>query len=144
MKTIVIAKVLVLDGGDSALILRRSGTHPTMAFKRDLPGGEIEHGEDIAEGVRRELQEEAGLSAQLADLRLLYAATEVWHNQNRVRLFYVVKLAVKQPEVTLSWEHDRFEWVPREQLVEVEKDYHDHPFYGQALAYIREHELLDQ
>ncbi len=56
--------VVIQDG--RALLIRRSGE--PLAGQWSIPGGTLELGETIAEGVRRELREETGLDVRVGEL----------------------------------------------------------------------------
>ena len=63
MKQVVAA---LINRGDKVLICQRSKIQP-MALKWEFPGGKIEPGEAQAEALRRELEEELGISATIGD-----------------------------------------------------------------------------
>ena len=143
MKVISVAKALIVDDASNILILYRSKTHPTMAFMPDLPGGIVEPGEDFGHGLIREIHEEIGLTINLADLTPAYAGAETHTNQNRVRVLYIVRLSEIQPELNVSWEHDRAEWIPAHQIDKIAKIEAEFiPFYRHALEYIQDNKLL--
>src|SRR5207245_16882 len=56
----------VVSSGDRALLIRR-GTEP-LKGEWSIPGGTLEVGETLAEGVARELREETGLEVRVLDL----------------------------------------------------------------------------
>jgi ADP-ribose pyrophosphatase YjhB (NUDIX family) len=56
--------VVIRDG--RALLIRRGS--PPLEGQWSIPGGTLELGETIAEGVRRELREETGLEVHVLDL----------------------------------------------------------------------------
>ena len=56
----------VVISGDRALLIRR-GTEP-LKGEWSIPGGTLEVGETLAEGVARELREETGLEVRVLDL----------------------------------------------------------------------------
>ena len=60
----VVAALLVRDG--KLLICQRT-RHQPMPLKWEFPGGKIEPGEQPAEALRRELEEEIGLQARIGD-----------------------------------------------------------------------------
>lgn len=142
MKTVPIAKALILDADGHMLVLRRSQTHPTLAGHADLPGGLIEPGEEPGSAVAREILEETGLTIAPVDLVLSYAETEAHNDENRVRLLYIVRLKEKQPNIAISWEHEAADWLPVSELAHIETEFHS--FYHDALHYIREHDLLSE
>ena len=60
----VVAALIVRD--DQVLICQRGKDQP-MALKWEFPGGKIEPGEQPEEALRRELQEELGITAIIED-----------------------------------------------------------------------------
>lgn len=57
---------VVQDGHGRILVLRRRNAPARGRWT--LPGGKVEHGERLAEAVRRELSEETGLEVEVGDL----------------------------------------------------------------------------
>lgn len=141
MKTVPIAKALLLDADGNVLMLRRSATHPTLAGHPDLPGGLIEPGEEPGEALAREILEETGLKIAVSDLKLVYAGVEVYKEENRARLLYKGRLSEKKPEIVISWEHDQANWLPQAELPRIEEEFHS--FYHDALEYVQAHNLLE-
>jgi 8-oxo-dGTP diphosphatase len=56
--------VVIADG--RTLLIRRG--HPPLEGEWSIPGGMLDVGETLIEGVRRELQEETGLKVRVMDL----------------------------------------------------------------------------
>ncbi|MES2225303.1 MAG: NUDIX hydrolase [Patescibacteria group bacterium] len=107
-------KTIVLNSEGKILALRRSDTDPSRPLTWDLPGGYLEEGEVLEESARREIREEAGI--QVDDLRIFDAAAgqsqkgEYW-----VQICYVAH--VDMPEIIISWEHDLYEWLTKEEFL---------------------------
>lgn len=90
------------------LTMRRTKTAPSRPLYWDLPGGELGFGEDMREGITREIKEETGLQVQ--KLRILDAISGFDdENDFWVTICYIVK--PKNHQVVLSFEHDQFQWV---------------------------------
>jgi 8-oxo-dGTP diphosphatase len=140
MKTYRTTKLILRDGAGNVLLLRRSKTHPTQALLMDLPGGVIDGGEQPIEALLRELAEETRLHLDPNDLKLVFAATGLKDDMSALRLVYAAKLPTRKPKVTLSWEHDKYEWLPLEQ---VEQKLQAGNYKRQAVAYITEHKILE-
>jgi len=86
MKRVVAA--LILEG-DKVLVCQRT-RHQTMPLKWEFPGGKIEEGEQPRDALRRELDEELGISAQIGDE--LARIQHEYPNGGMVELrFYVVR-----------------------------------------------------
>jgi len=60
--TTIVAAVMVRDG--KVLICQRKATQE-FPFKWEFPGGKIENGEETTAALRRELQEELGIEAEI-------------------------------------------------------------------------------
>lgn len=136
MKTKVVSKAILLNARGEVLLLRRSGTDPRRPGEWDFPGGAVEAGEEINDGMAREILEETSIKVEPARLSLLFAATEAYKTESVTRLLFCTRAG--EVSVRLSFEHDRFEWVSADTALKR----FPHPFYGAGLAYARDHDLL--
>lgn len=103
------------DGVLQMLIARRTAPE-SVAGLWEFPGGKLERGESLREGVRRELQEELGVEVELgAEVTgsgsAGYSAETGWRLTERhtMRLFAGV---VAEGEPFPLEDHDRLDWVP--------------------------------
>lgn len=129
-----------MNDKDEVLVLFRSGTHPTQAHQPDLPGGLVDPGEMVHAALIREFSEEIGVAVKAEQLQLLFAETfyRPRHDLSMVRLLYVVKLD-STPDITLSWEHEKFEWVDKKQML---KKYPLREFYNKGVKYLLKRKLI--
>lgn len=108
-------KAVIVRADGKILALRRSATCPRRPFTWDLPGGDVEFGEDLEQSVIREIKEEAGLS--VSEVRLFDAVGFVAKDGDYwVTLGYLARVP-QSAVVTISWEHDQFEWLTREEFL---------------------------
>jgi 8-oxo-dGTP diphosphatase len=129
-----VAKAFLINGAGEILVLRRSATHPHFAYHLDFPGGEVEEGEAHSEAAAREVLEESGLQLPASSLHLVH---QTQAPSGTVELVFVGKLANAHPKVTLSWEHDQFEWLTAEQLLSKPIPAGVDNYYKTALEYLR-------
>ncbi|MBU4350983.1 NUDIX domain-containing protein [Candidatus Parcubacteria bacterium] len=117
METRVTQKAIILNSEGKVLSLHRSSTDPTSPNKWDLPGGEIDFGEDAFNALIREVNEECGLSVK--DIKPFDVEShkndkgEFW-----VTIAYIVK--TKSDDIKLSFEHDEFRWLSPKEFLELE------------------------
>lgn len=115
MQTHVVAKTAIFNDEGKVLVLCRSVNDPHRPGGSDFPGGKVDDGEEFVTGAIREIHEEAGLQFKSEDLKLVYAYTKNGYNSefktdiNFVWLGFVAKMPANQT-VTLSFEHDSYEW----------------------------------
>lgn len=99
--------VIVQDGQDQVLFLRRSPTDPWMPHRWNWPGGKAEPGESPVENAVRELGEEAGLDAH--PRRLAYLGKFKTGRIYQVHLFGL-RLASRPRVTSRDGEHDAYVW----------------------------------
>lgn len=111
MKPIRGSKAIVVDNDGFALVVRRSATHPHVPLTNDLPGGKVEDVETMIEGLVRELGEEIGFTPNVSAVSLIeQTKAENYYGKNYYLELFEVKCD-NRPDITLSFEHDAYEWV---------------------------------
>jgi 8-oxo-dGTP diphosphatase len=87
MKQVVAALIL---GNDGKLLICQRTKHQSLPLKWEFPGGKIEPGEQPREALRRELEEELGIQAQIGEE--VARVRHTYQNGNVVDLrFYLVR-----------------------------------------------------
>lgn len=108
-------KAILIREDGNILALRRSDTDPTRPLTWDLPGGEVEFGEDLLESIKREIREEVELTVEnltlLDCLAWVNPSGEYW-----VAVGYYGRVA-QNTEIKLSFEHCEFEWISKEEFL---------------------------
>ena len=110
MTEYIVAKVFLENADGSILVLRRSETAPRRALDWDLPGGWVESHEDPLTAAIRELEEEAGV--RLHSLSETLKTVDERDDEIIIRHYFIG--ITEHPEITLSYEHDRFKWVSKD------------------------------
>lgn len=114
----VTQKAIVFNKEGSFLVIKRTKTAPSSPGKWDLPGGDLEFGEDPKKGMAREIKEETGLIVEKLEpfetwAGVIKALGDFW-----VTIAYTAK--AKTEKVKLSWEHNDFKWVDKREFSKLE------------------------
>jgi 8-oxo-dGTP diphosphatase len=104
-RTLRVARALVESDG-SVLLVRRAAWD-SLPGQWELPGGKIDRGERVLQGLAREVEEETGL--MLTGARQVTAREMISPRGNHIREHVYAAAAIGA--VTLSDEHDAFAWV---------------------------------
>jgi len=105
-------KVIIRDGQDRVLLLRRSASSKNNAGLWEFPGGKLDPGESFDQGLLREVREETGLTIRLE--RVLDAGSSELPERTVAYLFMEGRLL--KGKVRLSAEHSASQWIPPEAL----------------------------
>lgn len=101
----------ILEFENEILILRRANYMKNFKGCWCLPGGAVnKNDEDIKTSIIREIKEETGIELTYVESERMKELFEYkYENKNITHVFYV-RLETK-PEVKLSKEHSKFEWI---------------------------------
>ena len=109
-------KALVFNKEGKMLTLFRTETAPTRPNTWDLPGGDLEFGEDALEAITREIKEETGIIVTTVypfDVEsLINSNKDFWISI----AYYTVSDTNK---VNLSSEHNKYKWVTIKEFLEI-------------------------
>lgn len=111
-------KAVIQDQKGRVLMMEKAGKGHW-----DLPGGKLDEGEDMLEGLSREIEEETGLS-KVKIGPLLYAGRRSFEEKGkpeRVMLFYTCFYQDKFEKIKLSNEHSKWRLVTAEDLKDSKK-----------------------
>jgi 8-oxo-dGTP pyrophosphatase MutT (NUDIX family) len=108
------AKAVLIDDTGKFLLLTRAN-HPYFGHDPDLPGGTVDNNDSHDDTVVREIFEEVGLHIKIEDLRQIYRGSQYSLNGADISLYAAVLNS--RPNITLSWEHSKYEWVSREEFI---------------------------
>lgn len=138
MKTDIVQKAVIINKQGQLLALRRSNTDTRRPNQWDLPGGILDPNETLEEGIKREIQEETGLT--INEVNAVYSRTDFqqWQDgqSNVVRIFYTA--STTDNDITLSYEHCDFQWMyPKDALKKFEYEKQ-----VKVISYLVEHGII--
>ena len=106
--TLVVVAAIVEDHGRYFVTRRQKGVHLEGLW--EFPGGKIEAGESLVDGLRRELKEELGTEVEIGDE--FFAVTHDYADRS-VELHFLSCRFLNAPVALLGQE---MRWVAREDL----------------------------
>ena len=109
-------KAVICNEEGRFLLLKRSMNSKGNPGKWDLPGGKLDSGENIEEGLLREVAEEAGVSISLGQV---LGAAESETPTTRV-VYLIFEGDLQSGEVDLSHEHDDYVWLQKKDLPSID------------------------
>lgn len=102
------------------LVTKRADTKAFLPGEFELPGGHIEFGETIEEGLKREIREELHIEIELGNP--IYAFTYIRdNNKHIVDINFFATLKPNQEIVLNTSDHSEYRWVSEKEIDEVFK-----------------------
>ena len=108
----VVAAVIVSDG---KLLVAQRGRDDSYPLKWELPGGKLEAGESLEQGLRRELEEELGVDGDAAEL--LCSSSQDFGSY--ILELHALRVMRIRGELRLRV-HERIRWVRPEELPRID------------------------
>lgn len=116
MKTRIVLTGILKDN-DLLLIVKRNENDEMFPGAWEFPGGHLEDGETIKEGLKRELKEEVNLTDEFEPIITHYYDEvkekngELFHN---LEIDFIINVDSSKLNIELSNEHCDYKWVERD------------------------------
>ena len=105
----------ILKDNDNLLIVKRNENDTLFPGAWEFPGGHIENGELLIEGLRRELKEEIGYEDDFRPIITHYYDKISTHkNEHLIEIDFVIEVNKDNIDVKLSDEHCDYKWVMKD------------------------------
>lgn len=116
-----VALKAIINKDGKILVLKRSCEEDVYAELWDIPGGKIEYGEKIIDGIKREVFEETGL-----DVDVEFRPWSVWSFMTPAKERQTVGITLLAKyvggNVKLSSEHTEYRWIDPAKFVDLPAD----------------------
>ncbi|MFZ2522201.1 MAG: NUDIX hydrolase [Minisyncoccia bacterium] len=108
------------DGIEKVFLPKRASTKKFLPNVFELPGGHIDFGEDIVDGLKREILEECGISISVGDPFAVFTYTNNIKKSRSIEAVYFAKFTGFLQGIKLNPEdHSEFIWVAESEIPEV-------------------------
>lgn len=101
---------------NTVFIARRAATKKFLPNKFELPGGHIEYGENIVEGLKRELREEFKIEVEVGEPFYVFTYINTNKNTHSIEVIYLCRLKDPSGSIQLNPEdHSEYRWLTEEE-----------------------------
>lgn len=105
------------DGVEKVFLPKRAETKKFLPGAFELPGGHIDFGEDIVEGLKREIAEEFGMQVGIGDPFGAFTYSNPIKGSHSVEVVYFAKFIDPIENVQLNSEdHSEYKWLSEEEI----------------------------
>jgi 8-oxo-dGTP pyrophosphatase MutT (NUDIX family) len=109
-----------IDGVDKVFLPKRAATKKFLPDVYELPGGHIDYGEDIVVGLKREIEEEFGVTVNVGDPFAVFTYTNDIKGSHSIEVIYFARLIDDPDAITLNPEdHSEAGWFAENELSKV-------------------------
>ena len=107
----------ILKSNDEFLVVKRSENDDLYPGAWEFPGGHLENGETLKEGLKRELEEEIGFTENFNPI-ITHYFDELNERNNELihdlELDFIINVDSSKIDIKLSDEHSDYKWVTRD------------------------------
>ena len=107
----------ILKDNDEFLIVKRSENDDLYPGAWEFPGGHLEEGETLKEGLKRELNEEIGFNMDFNPI-ITHYYDEIKNKNNKLihdlEIDFIINVDKSLVNVKLSDEHTDYKWVSKD------------------------------
>ena len=116
MDTRIVLTGILMDN-DLVLIVKRNENDKLYPGAWEFPGGHLEKGETLKQGLERELKEEIGFYQNFSPI-ITHYTDEIKNCENKIvhnlEIDFIINVKKEDINVILSDEHTDFKWVTKD------------------------------
>lgn len=108
------------DGVEKVFLPKRADTKKFLPGVFELPGGHVDFGEDIVEGLRREVMEEMGMSISVGDPFAVFTYTNEVKGSHSIEVVYFSRFKDSLDKIKLNSEdHSEYKWIAEDEVNDI-------------------------
>jgi ADP-ribose pyrophosphatase len=108
------------DGVTKIFLPKRAATKKFLPGVFEIPGGHIDFGEDIVEGLKREIMEEFGMRINVGDVFAAFTYTNEVKGSHSAEIVYFATFADPIENIQLHPEdHSEYKWISEDEIDQV-------------------------
>lgn len=100
-------------------VAKRASTKKYKPDIFEMPGGHIEYGEDIVEGLKREIKEKLHIDIKIDDPYYALTYIDPINNKHYVEVVYFAPLPRPLPKIKINpQDHSEYKWITADEIEE--------------------------
>jgi len=108
------------DGITKVFLPKRAGTKKFLPGVYEIPGGHIDFGENIVEGLKREISEELEVAINIGDPFAVFDYTNPIKGSHSIEVIYFATLVGSPDDIVLHPDdHSSFLWIAKDELYQI-------------------------
>lgn len=108
------------DGVEKIFLPKRASTKKFLPNVFELPGGHINFGEDILEGLKREIMEELSMKVSIGDPFSVFTYVNNIKKSHSIEVVYFAKFEDPIENIKLNSEdHSEYKWITENEIPEI-------------------------
>lgn len=112
------------DGVEKVFLAKRADTKKFLPGVYEIPGGHVDYGEDMVVGLKREIQEEFGMSINVGDSFSVFTYINEVKRSHSIEVVYFATFAEPLENISLHPEdHATFGWFSKTDFHEAYTDH---------------------
>lgn len=111
---------------EKVFLPKRADTKKFLPGKYELPGGHIDYGEDMVDGLRREIKEELGVDVNVGDPFAVFTYTNEVKGSHSIEVIYFAKVIGDPNDIAIDPEdHSTCGWFSEKEAIVLNGDDED-------------------
>jgi 8-oxo-dGTP diphosphatase len=115
MKKITVVAAIIFEEEKYLCLQRNFSKYPYISYKYEFPGGKVESGETMVDGLKREIMEELNL-----DIEVIEEYLKVEHKYPDFKITMHSYLCKKLTDNLILKEHINFVWLNKSELAKLD------------------------
>jgi 8-oxo-dGTP diphosphatase len=106
------------DGVPKVFLPKRADAKKFLPGLYELPGGHIDFGEELVDGLKREIKEELGMTVTVGDIIDAFTYQNTVKGSHTIEVIYFAKFVEPIEQITIQPEdHSRYDWFTQEEVI---------------------------
>lgn len=122
-KQVITACVFIhknFDGIEKVFVSKRADTKKFLPGVFELPGGHIDFGEDMIDGLKREIKEEFGMDIKVGDPFYTFTYLNEIKGSHSIEVIYFATFSQPNKNIKLNSEdHSEYRWIGENELEQI-------------------------